>query len=64
MGGARRGERGGTKRGGERRRKHEQGHEIKRIEKRLMKDTVTWNMQRMTMREHNRRRLRSVCERI
>ena len=25
---------------------------------------MTWNVRRMTMRDHNRKRLRSVCERI
>ena len=33
-------------------------------EKSLLKDIVTWNVRRMTMREDNRRRLRSVCKRI
>ena len=48
----------------EKKREHKSGHEMERIEQRLVMNIVTWNVQRMTMREHNRRRLRCVCERI
>ena len=48
----------------EKRREYERGNEIERMEESLLMDIVTWNVQRMNMKEHNRRRLRRVCERI
>ena len=47
----------------ERRRKHERGNEMEGMEENLVY-IVTWNVPRMTMREHNRRRLKMVCEKI
>ena len=48
----------------ERRREHERGNEVERMEEKLVMVILTWNVQRMAIKKHNRRRLRSVCEKI
>lgn len=37
---------------------------MERMEESLLMNIVTCNVQRMTMREHNKKRVRSVCERV
>ena len=53
---------GRSERRRERRNERMREYEMERMEESLVMDIVTWNVQRMTMTEHNRRRLRSVCD--